>query len=335
MNLHCTIDMKMKDLLEDDLDRLEEKRVTAHEKALIGLASTLQMYYSPNAVDGRKSKLEKAILKSVHKHGTIQEGVLALQCLSILSFVIGTESSAIFLNEKGKLKLLITDKSNPPELRTAAVNALCALTFVGCTDEIISREILTFFGRLLAPSEKGETGFVLERTVAAWSVLLTTISADYISENATSENLAYVVQLLDNDDPKVKIAAGEALCTFFWQARAHYDDKFNFDLFSEQIDKDTMLDRLFELSKNNSRHTAKKERVEQRKAFKGLSAVVEHGECEPEMLTVENEKMMFEDWIDIVKLRFIRDILGPGLPVHLAQNDLLHDIFDLSSSRFA
>ena len=49
-------------------------------------------------------------MKCIHKRGSVAEGVLALKGLSVFAFSIGTDCNSLFLDQKEKLKALITDR---------------------------------------------------------------------------------------------------------------------------------------------------------------------------------------------------------------------------------
>ena len=118
---------------------------------------------------------------------------------------------------------------------------------------------------------------VLVTCLGCWTALLTVANAKYVTENVLSPSFPILFSLLTHSSLSVRAAAGEAIALAFTIARDYYGDDFDMHMFDDVAEADEVGHLLRELSNENDRHTAKKERVEQRKLFKTYSSIFETG----------------------------------------------------------
>jgi len=91
-----------------------------------------------------------------------------------------------------------------------------------------------------------------------------------------------------------------------------------------------ITEQLHALSKEGSKHQAKKDKIKQRSLFREVVQTVEDGTVPSEKLTIGKTKFEVEGWGKVKQLSHVRDILGTGLALHFAQNDLLTEIFGVT-----
>jgi len=79
----------------------------------------------------------------------------------------------------------------------------------------------------------------------------------------------------------------------------------------------------------------KKDKDKQRNIFKQISSYLFENISPEEVLSFKHQKFTFDTWTSIHQLNFFRECLGEGLHIHFVQNNLIHDIFDISLDKDA
>lgn len=126
--------------------------------------------------------------------------------------------------------------------------------------------------------------------------------------------------MLDHTDLEIRIAAGENIALLFEAIHATG---------TIVHEKNTIAERLFNLSKESCKRTSKKDRKEQRSTFRDIYATVE-GDTSPVLnMTIQNEPMQFESWGIIKQINAVKDCLRTGFQEHIQFNAALRPIFDL------
>jgi len=208
------------------------------------------------------------------------------------------------------LKYQISHSRND-HLRTAFINALATCCFVTGDDGAIL-DLLEFFSGLFAQSTLAS--ITVKASLNAFGLLFTSAGTP-MAMQAFEKNITVFEHLLDHSSSDVRIAAGENIALMF---EMFPDMRYN---------KKPLIATLHILSKESSKHVAKKERASQRSAFRDILKTVEEQKSPEQRLKFSKRVIAFNSWIKIKRLNAIREILGQGLHVHFEENELISDIF--------
>eukprot|EP00008_Paramoeba_atlantica_P012633 CAMPEP_0201490930 /NCGR_PEP_ID=MMETSP0151_2-20130828/27975_1 /ASSEMBLY_ACC=CAM_ASM_000257 /TAXON_ID=200890 /ORGANISM="Paramoeba atlantica, Strain 621/1 / CCAP 1560/9" /LENGTH=468 /DNA_ID=CAMNT_0047877075 /DNA_START=85 /DNA_END=1491 /DNA_ORIENTATION=+ len=263
-------------VVEDCVDKINEKRCSTRERGLGTLARLLRRVYCESALEKRKQGLTSALVKSVSKGASEQETKLALQCLTLATFTLGSDSAeTLFIEQEEMLTKIINDSDNPKEVRAEAVVCLASLAFIGCPDNEhlnqLAQSFASFFGTgklggSLSLSGNGISASydefeeydedyydkdgeeeeeddelpsvgLKERALGAWTAILCLLSDQYVTEDILPLNLGPLQDLLRDSEVRVRAAAGEAIALLFEKARNFHDESFDLRLFDDYLDE--------------------------------------------------------------------------------------------------
>lgn len=120
------------------------------------------------------------------------------------------------------------------------------------------------------------------------------------------------------------MSAGEALATVF-ELGCDYQDDFGENL------KDDLVEVLHQLATDSHKYRAKKDRKQQRATFRDVLHYIESGEVPELQIKFGQECLILDSWVRRKQYDALCCILGPGINIHLSENDLLRDIFQLGT----
>jgi len=254
----------------ENLDLALEKRTATREKALKGLVEDLQMYKCSEDMETYKETAFATVIQCLRK-AAAKEGILACQVLSLLCIVIGA-------NEDQKLEQIsphlieVISKNKSEEFRVEAMNTMAMATFVCCSIQETTLEVLSFL-EAIACRNKDQCGFEVsdELCVAAlegWSLLATTLPEAEVALRHTSALLPVIQQLLDSGNPDVRQAAGKVVA-FLHECKLALNGAGQFEYEDEEyVIMTTVQEKLLELSKESSKKMKKQARKEQKSCFR-------------------------------------------------------------------
>eukprot|EP00744_Colponema_vietnamica_P008347 GILI01011914.1.p1 GENE.GILI01011914.1~~GILI01011914.1.p1 ORF type:complete len:410 (-),score=119.91 GILI01011914.1:176-1405(-) len=305
--------------LEERIEQLTEKRGSTRESALKYIVKQLQNQVLADFLMGRQETLQDYLLQCIRKGGST-EGSLAAHALSLLYVTIGAESETLFPQVVQTLMTAAADHQSAA-VRAAATHALAFTGFVGCGEEDKLQELVLFFeGLLNAP--RSET---LEAALDSWSLVATLLPASELAEPVFSRLCRRLRALLDHEDGGVKSAAGMAIALLF-EARWTYlgADRVYEEPFAQEI-----CNRVEELSTENIRYVARKNRQEQRTAFRDIRKTVESGDVPELKLSVLGDKVVLDNWRSLSQYQSLKDVLESGVTSHLGNNEMVRDLLGL------
>jgi len=182
-----------------------------------------------------------------------------------------------------------------------------------------------------------ETLHLHSAALSAWSLLLTVLPAQHIFQ-LSQIHIRGLVQLLDSTDVDVRIGAGEAIALIYEGAR-QYDEDFGFDTSSDgeeascpTLDQvDELCLKLRQLATDSNKYRAKKDRKQQRSSFRDVLRAVEENESPEIRVKFGREALDIDSWSCKHQYDSLCQILGSGMNLHLAQNELVREIFGLGA----
>lgn len=313
--------------LETVVEQMLEKRYSTREAALAAFNRGLSFRYSYDDVINQRTSIIEALKKSLKK-GREAEQRLAAHSLCLVALTLGVECADLYNEFSPSLVALIKDQSTDaaPDL----ITALGTLCFVGCTDELATKDHVALLEGIFVEGPANSQPNALR----TWALLLSTLSDAYVSSSAFPKNIKYVYALMSAAEVETRLAAGEVAAFLFDVLRKLADEREeNFDIgqYNAFVNTDDLIDRLRELASSSARtaHHNKKDRMKQ-KLFKEYLKTVEHGDVPEQVLTISDEKIVFDNWTDLLRLNYFRNSLGVGLQTHFENNELMQEIFDFS-----
>lgn len=161
-----------------------------------------------------------------------------------------------------------------------------------------------------------------------FSFLVSIESDDYLVE-ALEENIEALVNCLDSPYLGLRVAAGECIALLVERSRAAEEadgGSFRLAHFNE------ICAKLQALATDSQKSKSKKELREQRLNFRQIQRTVEGEEYGEEMVKVGGqERVLIDSWQSRRYYDTFCSVLGSGMNLHLTQNILLRDVFDMGA----
>ena len=160
---------------------------------------------------------------------------------------------------------------------------------------------------------------------------LVSVEADDYLVDALEENIDQLAGCLDSPYLGLRVAAGEAIALLVERARAvdeEEDGQDNFYL----AHLDEICAKLQSLATDSQKSKSKKELREQRLNFRQILKTVEGERYGEETVKVgHQERVVIGCWQSRRYYDTFCSVLGSGMSLHLTQNVLLRDIFDMGA----
>jgi len=173
------------------------------------------------------------------------------------------------------------------------------------------------------PSHTPQVTALHSSALLAWTLLLTIQPTSAVVRLA-EKHMKRIIELLDSPDVDLRIAAGEAIAVL-------HEIAFDFDEDFEVEEMDTLCEKLRQLATDSQKFRAKKDRRIQRSSFRDILKAVEERESPSVAIKFGRERLLVDSWCRKRQYDAFCHVLGSGLNLHLSDNDLLRDIFDLGA----
>nr|CAG4634973.1 EOG090X0ARF [Alona affinis] len=347
------LEEKLKEVIDLTAQKSANGRVTSFES----LCKAFSSKYMPDFVGGRRMTLMDCAERGLKKgRGAEQEAaakLLALLCLQLGS--IG-DSETIYKDQKIYLLTLIADHSMAPGARAQVCLTMGLCTFLADCDLAEIAQVMLAFECIIfsaiAASASPDIYRLHSAALSAWSLLLTLMPPRHVYD-LSQTHIRRLVHLLDSTDVDLRIGAGEAIALIYEGAR-QFDEDFGFDVASDDEEDgggsnqvaasrqteemDELCDKLRQLATDSHKYRAKKDRKQQRSSFRDILRAVEacfscHENEAPDIrVKFGKETLDIDTWGSKHQYDSFCQLLGSGMNLHLAQNELLRDIFNLGSA---
>jgi len=259
------------------------------------------------------------------KKGSPSEAELSFKTLSIIGITLGTESEEIFKDISPLLEIIIKETDKEPSVRASAQMCLTSLYFIACTDE---HSTLAYMANLQSLFNSN----LAQSSLKCWGLLATSVIKQNRHSLLLPQSLKSLVALLDNSDLEIKLAAGENIALLIETERELCDEEFDINSLHELVDVEDMLNKLCDLANDRNRFQAKKDIIKQRTGFKEIYKYIESNELEEMKLYFNKQPVIFDTWVKLKQLAYLREIIGEGLSIHFVENEFLQDVFDTKIS---
>lgn len=318
------------------LENATEKSVQTRCNALQAMCEILQHRYMPEYIEDRKVTIQDVAERSL-KRGKGAEQGWGATLSSLLILQLGVDDAiAKALCET----LLVTCQDNSVGFaaRAKCCTALGLLNFLGTDDTGMGDvlETMQHFEHLFAgsylkgdstPSSAGADAALLHSAALnAWSLLLTLLpGGDFsvmMSAKKYSPSMEQLCGMLQSPHLDVRMAAGEAIALVLECGRSH-DDTF----MDEHVDE--LVERTKELATDSHKYRAKRDRKTQRATFRDVVRFIEEDESPEISVRFGQEQLVIGSWAVHHQYETLCTVIGPGITVHLAENEFLREVLEL------
>ncbi|KAG5673882.1 hypothetical protein PVAND_003889 [Polypedilum vanderplanki] len=321
------------------IENASEKSQQTRINALQAMSEILMHHCMYDFIDERRITIMDLIEKSL-KRGKGQEQALAAKLAALLIIQLQGEED-IVKTLAPLLQMTALDKSASFDARAKSCLSLALSHFLlGSDDTGDTIQLCQLFESIFAgsflkgdnsPSSASADAAILHAAaLSSWALLITLISpGDLVSMVGTKEVLGSfksLMGLLQSQHLEVRTTAGEAIALLLECGRIH-DDEF-LDNYIEDLTEITQ-----QLATDSQKFRAKRDRKQQRATFRDVLHYIEE-EIQPDIQVqvgagVTKETLVLESWAMNHHYNVLCNILGSGMHIHLLENDLLRDIFEM------
>lgn len=325
--------------IAEALDGLSQKSAQGRTNCYEGLCKAFQKKYIPDFVEERKMTVCDGVERGLKKgRGAEQAAAAQLASLLCVQLGAGDSSEEVCKSLKPILLVIANDNSMQPTVRAKCCSALGLITFLsggemGDVLDIMKQMEHIFSGSYLrgggtVPNVSVDIGMLHAAALNAWGLLFTLMSPGDVYSmlgsgvGSFSPSIEQLSDMLTSPHLDVRMAAGEALALVFELGRSCRDD------FAENY-IDELVDALHQLATDSNKHRAKKDRKAQRATFRDILNYIENDQFSEERVKFQKEVLYLDSWCRHKQYDALCNSLGSGLNTHLAENELLRDIFEL------
>ncbi|KAI8025147.1 hypothetical protein LOK49_LG02G03347 [Camellia lanceoleosa] len=315
--------------LEGYVERgLFDSREQIKEDALLKIIEAFTNYTGHEIA---QNKFATIMLRCLHfiKKGSTKEICLATKTIGLLAMIISRGDNAHELFEES-----LSTYSKPLNFEDASVkklNCLAMVTFVGAKNFWEIEESMKILWQFIVANSDSkiilneESAPVLTAAIFAWSFLLTAIDGWNLDNKYWQGAISYLLNLLKME---------ESVCAACVDALAIIFEKNCVEKFSIEAYKAFMHSAINKVDTNMDQKQWKTNIVEQiKEACDQNWEIVRLFEDENSLQTSTNigkNCPTFSTLSQLTKMKFIKQFLGDGFEVHMQENELLHQVFDVT-----
>ncbi|CAH1155901.1 unnamed protein product [Phaedon cochleariae] len=323
--------------LSDFLDGLTQKSSQGRTNCFQSLTKAFVKKYMPSFIRDRNFTICDGIERSLKKGGG-PEKTAAAELATVICVQLGAEvaSEEIYDLLKPVLLIIVCDNSVAAAVRAKCCIALGSITFltsgeIGDVMILMQQFESIFAGSYLKgdgtiPNITPETATLHAAAINTWSLLFTLMSpgniGTMINNSKNLPSLEKLSELLASTHLDVRMAAGEALALIYELGREEnedFEDDFALDL----------LETLKQLATDSHKYRAKKDRKQQRATFRDILQFIENDTVPEIQVKFGKEVLLLDTWTRRKQYETLCNILGPSINIHLTENFLLRDIFEI------
>ena len=333
------IEEEFEERLRDAIDGLSQKSAQGRTQCMEAISKAFVKRFMPEFVVDRRLTIADGIERSLKRgRGDEQAAAAQLAPLMCVQLGVGDYSEQLCRDLVPVLMFVARDPAVKAVARAKCCWALGLLSFLAggemqdvmdqmrTLQAIYSASYLKGDGTL--PTIAPDVGGLHAAALSAWSLLLTLMSPGDVFMYMSDEDCTYLPdlsqlsELLESAHLEVRLAAGEVIALVYEQGRTH-DGDFCSDITDELVGK------LRQLATDSHKYRAKKDRKQQRSSFREILQYVEEG-VPPEMqVRFGQEMLLLDTWCRRKQYDAFCQVLGSGMNLHLTDNELLRDVFEL------
>lgn len=323
------------DKLKESIDGLTQKSAQGRKDCMKVLISAMSKKYIYDFLIDRKLTVTDAIERCLKK-GKGEEQAYAATVGMLLCLQLGLDGEEIFCSLKPILLTIMADTSASCNARAKCAKALGVCSFISAGDIEQITDILKPLENVFkssyskgdgsTPSHSPDVAAMHTSAISAWSLLLT-IAPARVANELIDSHLTKFSELLESGDVELRISAGEAIALMYELAR-ETDEDFEGD------DIDVLIETLKQLATDSNKYRAKKDRRQQRSSFRDILRAVEEDAVPLTRIRLGiTEYFDIDSWARKRQYDAMCQILGPGMNVHLMENELVREVFGLGPPR--
>lgn len=326
----------LEDRLIEAFDNLTAKSAKTRLVSFELIRKSLGERYMIEFVYNRKITVLDSMSRCV-KRSKGQDLGYAATLISVLCVTIGSspETDPIFTELLSQLLVPLADQTVQSDVRAKCAKTLALCTFIigvdGYLEQVMDRLYAVFSasctkgdGTMPNPSEA--IALLHSACLQGWTLLLTAMNSttSHIVIELIEERLDKITELLDSPHLDVKISAGETIAIMCEIIKSHNEDVTPDDF-------DDLCDKIREVMTEAQKSRGKKDLRQQRSNFREILAAIEEGDTPNLIIKFGPERLVLESWCRRRQYEAFCELLGTGINHHLAENEVLREIFDLGA----
>lgn len=293
------------------------------------LSKALTTRFCLDLLDNRRITIQD-ILEHGLKRSDDEVGHAA-HLLSLVLITMGTSDycDEIFRELFALLNRTLMDTTANPIVRSKCAIALslgCFITDYGMekTRQILNQLLLVGFTTVKGHPDQNQLNSIhsMKATCLDMFSFLVSIESDAFMVDSLMENIDQLASSLDSPNLVMRVAAGECIALLM-EKYYELDDDYQLDQLN------SICDKLQKLATDSQKSRSKKVLREQRSNFRQILRTVEGDEFGEEIIKIGQESVRIECWQSKRYYDTFCLVLASGTNLHLTQNVLLRDIFDL------
>jgi hypothetical protein len=319
--------------LIEAIDGTNTKSAKTKQLCLDAIRKSLITRFCFDFLIDRKVTIADVLERSIKRKGEELGSAALLSSAVFITLGASNETDAIFRDLQSHLTSALTDNSVSPAIRSKCAVALglgCFITSNGLDSIESVMDLLQsifaasyFKGNGAIPNHTIEISALHSSSLYAWTLLLT-IQSPSTALRLAEKYIKKIAELLDSPDVELRIAAGECIAVLHEISRES-DDDFECD------EMDLLCEKLRMLATDSQKFRAKKDRRQQRSSFRDILRAVEEREPPNIMVKFGKERLIIDTWCRKRQYDAFCYVLKSGMNLHLAENELLRDIFELGT----
>ena len=323
--------------LMEAVDGLTQKSAQGRTNSFESVAKAFIKKYVPDFVHDRKLTIIDCIERSLRKGRGTEQGASA-ELAPLLCVQLGVDASdEVATSLKPVLISTANDNSVSALARAKCCTSLALITYLaggemGDVLDLMQQFQSVFSGSYLKgdgsiANVSSDVAALHAAALSGWTLLFTLMAPGDVYTmigNGTNftPSLNQLVQLLTSPHLEVRLSAGEALAIVFELGRDYHED------FAEEFIPD-LVETLRQLATDSHKYRAKKDRKQQRATFRDILHYIENDNLTDLQIRFGQEVLILDSWTRRKQYYALCHTLGSGLNMHLAENELLRDIFQL------
>ncbi|KAL7299468.1 hypothetical protein TKK_0007708 [Trichogramma kaykai] len=328
------------DSCNDDIDGLTSKSTQTRVSHFLKVGKSFTDKCVPDFIEGRKFTLTDAIERSLKK-GKGEERSAAAKLSTLMCAQLGDCAEDVYQELKATMIKIANDNAASIAGRTECCWSLSMNQFLSGKDLSEFLELSQLLSNVFAGSYPKGNGAMVKVTpelavlhaaaISSWTLLLTTINPGDVSNllksaqtNTSVPSLDQLSGLLRSPHLNVRTTAGEALAVIFELGRGYSEDY-------EQAWGEELVEILKELATDSNKFRAKKDKFIQRATFRDILRYIEEDMTPETRIRFGKEALLLNRWCVRARYNAFCRLLGPGINIHLAENQVLRDVFDLGN----
>ncbi|GLE01451.1 hypothetical protein PINS_up010281 [Pythium insidiosum] len=335
------------DELEEAMEQLTEKRDTTKIAALQRILTILCSTVLTDRIQSNKLELTSHALNTLKKRMK-DSGALSLRVLGVLAITIGPDEQEFYEEILQPLQRLVTDDCEPA-LRIEAVYALSIACAVCGREDQQKWELIDVLGSLLVEARDADDNGDVEdvfsedflvAVMECWAFLLSAFRATSIVSKLQDpdavifehvEALAALVR--EGMNPGIRSAACEVLALLIQMKYVvNKSSSWSYELEEPSSPLAGLDSKIERFMRETGKNIGKKNRKTQRSMLKEVLETLRTGEGPHKDLQIESETLSVSTWNRFFQANVFRRALQSGFQVHLYENPVLRDVFEVSDN---